>query len=65
MTRRKASDDEIEENKKQEEVRIKAARASRRSGKSIKREGKVGKSKAKAKEPRSQKKIATIKKSRY
>ncbi len=42
-----------------------ASRAARRSGKSIKKEGKVSKAKAKTKTPRSQKKIATVRKSRY
>ncbi len=64
MVRRRASDEEIEEQKRQEEIRIKTSRAARRSGKTTKREGKVDKSRVKTKEPRSQKKIATIKKSR-
>jgi len=42
-----------------------SSKAARRSGKVTKREGKVSKSKGRAKTPRSQKKIATIKKSRY
>ena len=43
---------------------LSASRAARRSGKPTKREGKVDKQKAKTKEVRSQKKIATIKKTR-
>ena len=65
MVRRKLTKKEIEEQKKQQKVRISASRAARRSGKSIKKEGKVGKAKAKTKTPRSQKKIATVRKSRY
>jgi hypothetical protein len=63
--RRKQTDEEIEKQKKQQKLRISASKAARRSGKVTKREGKVSKSKGKAKTPRSQKKIATIKKSRY
>ena len=65
MVRRKLTKKEIEEQKKQQKVRISALRAARRSGKSIKKEGKVNKAKAKTKTPRSQKKIATVRKSRY
>lgn len=65
MTRKKQTDEEIEEQKNQQKVRTSALRADRRSGKSIKKEGKVTKAKAKTKTPRSQKKIATVKKSRY
>ncbi len=65
MVRRKLTKKEIEEQKKQQKVRISASRAARRSGKSIKKEGKVNKAKAKTKTPRSQKKIATVRKSRY
>jgi len=56
---------EIEEQKKQQKIRASVLRAARRSGKSIKKEGKVNKAKAKTKTPRSQKKIATVRKSRY
>ncbi len=63
--RRRQTDEEIEKQKKQHKMRISASKAARRSGKVTKREGKVSKSKGKAKTPRSQKKIATIKKSRY
>jgi len=65
VIRRKLTKKEIEEQKKQQKVRINAFRAARRSGKSIKKEGKVSKAKAKTKTPRSQKKIATVRKSRY
>ncbi len=63
--RRRQTDEEIEKQKKQQKMRISASKAARRSGKVTKREGKVSKSKGKTKTPRSQKKIATIKKSRY
>jgi hypothetical protein len=63
MQRKKLTDKEIEEQKKQQKIRISATRAARRSGKINKIEGKVNR--AKAKTPRSQKKIATVRKSRY
>jgi hypothetical protein len=63
--RRRQTDEEIEKQKKQQKMRISASKAARRSGKVTKREGKVSKSKGRAKTPRSQKKIATVKKSRY
>jgi len=62
--RRRQTDEEIEKQKKQQKIRISASKAARRSGKVTKREGKVSKSKGRAKTPRSQKKIATIKKSK-
>ena len=65
MVRRQLTKKEIEEQKKQQKVRTSVLRAARRSGKSIKKEGKVNKAKAKTKTPRSQKKIATVRKSRY
>ena len=65
MVRRKLTKKEIEEQKKQQKVRTSVLRAARRSGKSIKKEGKVNKARAKTKTPRSQKKIATVRKSRY
>ena len=65
MVRRNASAEEIEKQKKNHKLRIKVTRAARRSGKLRKKEGKFGKSKAKTKTPRSSKKIAAIKKSRY
>ncbi len=65
MVRRKLTKKEIEEQKKQQKIRTSVLRAARRSGKSIKKEGKVNKAKAKTKTPRSQKKIATVRKSRY
>jgi hypothetical protein len=63
MQRKKLTDKEIEEQKKQQKIRISVSRAARRSGKITKKEGKVNR--AKAKTPRSQKKIATVRKSRY
>ena len=65
MQRKRLTAKEIEEQKRQQKIRISATRAARRSGKIRKKEGKVNKSKAKAKTPRSQKKVATVKKSRY
>ncbi len=65
MVRRNASKEEIEKQKKQHKMRINISKAARRSGKILKEEGKVSKSKAKTKSPRSHKKIATIRKSRY
>ncbi|MCH7966007.1 MAG: hypothetical protein IIB02_01095 [Thaumarchaeota archaeon] len=65
MIRKKLTKKEIEEQKKHQKVRTSALRAARRSGKSIKKEGKVSKASAKTKTPRSQKKIATVRKSRY
>jgi len=63
MVRGKPTEEEIEEQKKQQKMRASISRASRRSGKITKKEGKV--SKAKTKTPRSQKKAATVRKSRY
>jgi hypothetical protein len=63
MQRKKLTDKEIEDQKKQQKIRISVSRAARRSGKITKKEGKVNR--AKAKTPRSQKKIATVRKSRY
>jgi len=54
MQRKKLTQKEIEEHKKQQQVRISATRAARRSGKIQKKEGKVSKARAKAKTPRSQ-----------
>ena len=65
MVRKKLTKKEIEEQKKQQKIRTSTLRAARRSGKSIKKEGKVSKAGAKTKTPRSQKKIATVRKSRY
>ena len=65
MVRRIASEEEIEKQKKDHKLRIRISKAARRSGKIKKNEGKVRQSKAKSKSPRSQKRIATIKKSRY
>lgn len=65
MVSRKISDEEIQEQKEHQKVRITASRAARRSGKISKQEGKVSKSNAKTRTPRSQKRTATVKKSRY
>ena len=67
MPQRNATRDQIEKNKKNQKMRVKIKKAARRSGKITKQEGKVSKSKTKTKGPlkRSQKKIATINKSRY
>jgi hypothetical protein len=62
MVRKKLTDKEIEKQKEEQKIRAKASRAARRSGKSIKTEGKVSKATAKTKEVRSSKKIAAIKK---
>ena len=62
MVRKKLTDKEIEKQKEEQKIRADASRASRRSGKSIKTEGKVAKSKAKTKEARSSKKIAAVRK---
>ncbi len=65
MQRKKLTDKEKEEQKRLQQVRISTTRAARRSGKIHKKEGKVNKARAKTKTPRSQKKIATVRKSRY
>ncbi len=65
MQRKKLTQKEKEEQKRLQQVRISATRAARRSGKINKKEGKVNRAKAKAKTPRSHKKIATVRKSRY
>jgi len=49
MVRRNASAEEIEEQKKQQKLRIKITKAARRSGKIRKKEGKVRQAKAKTK----------------
>ena len=53
MQRKKLTDKEIEEQKKQQKIRSSVSRAARRSGKIHKKEGKVNSAKAKAKTPRS------------
>ena len=63
--KRKPTKDEIKKQKENQKMRIKASKSARRSGKINKKEGKVNKSKQKAKTPRSQKKSATVRKSRY
>ena len=62
VVRKKLTDKEIEKQKEEQKVRVEVSRAARRSGNSIKPEGKLTKSKAKAKEARSSKKIAAVKK---
>ncbi|RNJ78792.1 MAG: hypothetical protein EB829_03755 [Nitrosopumilus sp. H8] len=61
---RNASKEEIERNNKSQKMRSRTLKAARRGGKPLKREGKVSVSKARSKTPRSQKKLATIRKSR-
>ncbi len=63
--KRKPTSDEIEKQKENQKMRVRASKSARRSGKINKKEGKVNKSKKRTKTPRSQKKIATIRKSRY
>ena len=63
--KRKPTIDEIKKQKENQKMRIKASKSARRSGKINKKEGKVNKSKQRTKTPRSQKKIATVRKSRY
>jgi hypothetical protein len=63
--KRKSTIDEIKKQKENQKMRIRASKSARRSGKINKKEGKVNKSKQRTKTPRSQKKIATVKKSRY
>jgi hypothetical protein len=65
MLRKKLTLKEKEEQKRIQKVRISATRAARRSGKIHKKEGRVNKARAKTKTPRSQKKSATVRKSRY
>lgn len=67
MPSRKATKSEIEKNKKNQKLRNTLRKAARRSGKTVKQEGKVSKSpkKTTGRLKRSQKKIATINKSRY
>ncbi|QDI89238.1 hypothetical protein Nisw_06720 [Candidatus Nitrosopumilus sp. SW] len=62
MVRGKLSEEEKEKQLKEQKLRASVSRAARRSGKSIKKEGKVSKATAKTKEARSSKKIAAIKK---
>ena len=56
------AEDEIEKQKEEQKVRAKASRAARRSGKSMRTEGKVSKATSKTREARSSKKIAAVKK---
>jgi len=62
MVRAKISEKEKEKQKEEQKVRASVSRAARRSGKSIKKEGKVSRAKAKTTESRSSKKIVAIKK---
>lgn len=62
MVRKQLTEKEIEKQKEEQSLRTKASRAARRSGKSMKTEGKVSKSNAKTKEVRSSKKVAAVKK---
>ena len=64
-SKRKPTARELEKQKENQKMRIRISKSSRRSGKINKKEGKVSKSKQRAKTPRSQKKIATVRKSRY
>jgi len=63
--KRKPTSSEIKKQKKNQKMRIRASKSARRSRKINKKEGKVSKSKQRTKTPRSQKKIATVRKSRY
>lgn len=65
MVARRQSAKEIEENKKTQKLRIKVKKAARRSGKISKTEGKVDAAKSKKQMNISQKRTATVKKSRY
>lgn len=65
MTKRNATPKQIEKNKKNQKMRIKVKRAARRSGKLNDNESKVLVSKTKKKLTVSQKRSATVKKSRY
>ena len=62
---RRPTEDEIKKNKKDQKMRIQIKKAARRSGKPLKKEGKVDSSKIKKKFTMSQKRVATVKKSRY
>lgn len=65
MARKKISKEEKENHEKEQKMRAAMSRSARRSGKITTKEGKVNKSTAKTNTPRSQKKGAAIKKSRY
>ncbi len=62
MQRKKLTDKEIEEQKKQQKIRSSATGAARKSGKINKKEEKGNSAKAQVNTPRSQKKIETVKK---
>jgi len=55
----------MKNNKKEQKLRIKLKKAARRSGKLTEKEGKVSDSKTRKKFTMSQKRAATIRKSRY
>ncbi len=65
MARKILTDKEKEKQEKEQKMRADMSRSARRSGKINTKEGKVNKSTAKTNTPRSQKRGATIKKSRY
>ena len=65
IVKRSATREEKEKQKRKHKMRIKVLKAARRSGKLSKPEGKITKSKAKKKNTISQRRMATIKKSRY
>lgn len=62
MERKQLTEKEKEKQKEEQGLRAKASRAARRSGKSMKTEGKVSKASAKTIESRSSKKVAAVKK---
>ena len=62
MVRKQLTEKEIKKQKEEQSLRAKDSRAARRSGKSMKTEGKVSKATAKTKENRSSKKVAAVKK---
>ena len=65
MQRKKLTQKEKEEKKRLHKIRVSTTRAARRSGKIRKKEGKVSKARAKTNTPRSHKKSAHVRKSRY
>jgi len=65
MSARKNSDKKINDIQKKQKFRIKVKKAARRSGKITKTEGKVDNARSKKQLNISQKRAATIKKSRY
>ena len=63
--KRTASKKEKEEHKRKHKMRIRVLKAARRSGNISKQEGKVEDARSKKRHPISQRRMATIKKSRY